>query len=301
MRSFTTIVSDFYVGSIQALPTNINNTKFGEQPALPPTCVGLSFNWASDYGASTAKPNIAVPINIGGGGTSRQKLDNVRSVRIDNLGNPVPVYVNFPDTNYTVVAPPNSVVRENVETGQFAAYIYAEGFTTGQIGSTAVYFYNYPSAPFLDTEINQGIELWKASASITRGNAILNQNFGAPALGDQTFSNSLDITAANSIGLWNTPKASGFLYITNLSVNVLSAQAGVAQLGQISIESTGISGVLYTVFYLLQTVANYAPGAFFRTGCQIKLDATETWRARNVVNGVTGSVQIVSEFTTNPT
>lgn len=310
MRSFAGIVNSNYVGDIQALPTNINNTKFGQQPALPPSCVALTFNWAADYGASTTNSNIAVPVNIGGGGTTRQKLDNVRSVRIDNLGNPVPVYVNFPDTNYTVVAPPNSVVRENVETGQFSAFIYAEGFTTGQAGSTAVYFYNYPSSPFLDAEIEQAQTLYKASASISRGLTIYNQNFGVPALGDQTTQAILDVTSAgNTIGLMSTPLASGFIIITHIYLNLMSVGDNVVGFITPSLffESTGISGVLYRWKFVsnLITDPGYRPDyvpIYQLQGGQLKLDATQTWRLRNDIacGGSVGFANIIINYTTSP-
>lgn len=311
MRSFAGITNSNYAGSIQALPTNINNTKFGQQPALPPSCVALAFDWAKDYGASTAKPNIAVSVNIGGGGTTRQKLDNVRSVRIDNLGNPVPVYVNFPDTNYTVVAPPNSIVRENVETGQFSAFIYAEGFTTGQTGLTAVYFYNYPSPPFLDTEINQTVDLWRASASISRGGTILNQNFGPPALGDQTiqFSNFVSANGVIQNNVMFTPFASGFLYVTHVDfslTNINIPGAGGATLTLI-MESTGSAGILY--FLIWGSNPPNPAGSFINiqkilnlSAMNIKLDATQTWRLRiSGLSNLTATMQSTFNYTTNPT
>lgn len=308
MRNFTGITNSNYVGGITALPTNINNTKFGEQPALPPSCVALTFDWANDYGASTAKPNIAVPVNIGGGGTTRQKLDNVRSVRIDNLGNNVPVYVNFPDTNYTVVAPPNSIVRENVETGQFAAFVYAEGFTTGQAGVTAVYFYNYPTAPFVDLEVAQGVTSLLASATITRGNSILNKNFGIPALGDQFLQATVDMTTNNNVVVF--PIQLGFIYITGLTCEVACSTTTAANgTGNAVFESTGISGQFMSLQCFLPSSSAGNPifqnGVLFTSGpVQWKIDATQTWRVRSIntfIGGLQGTMQWNFTFTTNPT
>lgn len=308
-RNFLGIPGKPYIGVPFALPAHVQNTKFGNQPPLPPTTVAAQIDWIT-YGVSTVNPNMAVGINLGinQGGSPRQVIDKILSVRIDNLGNPVPIYVYFPDTNYTIVAKPNSVVWEPVETGQFNAVIIGEGFSTGQVGKTNVYFCNFAAIPFSDDEFPQAAALWLASASITRGGTIFNQNFGIPALGDQTvqysgFYNSAGIVANN---IWGTPLSSGFIYLTHVDFSLIdSAITAASGSSIVLIESTGTAGILYSLPEVQAGTANQINNQIQKlvqfSGMNIKLDATQTWRVR-----VASCIQFqanwsfISNFTVNP-
>lgn len=317
MRIFANIPTQPYIGQLYALPTQTINTKFGNQAALPPTTIATVFNWAS-YGASTSKPNVGAIINIPTTAQPRQLIDKILSVRIDNLGNPVPVYVYFPDTNYTVVAKPNSIVWEPVQTAAFQAYVFAEGFTTGQIGSSAVYLCNFLVPPYVDDEFPQVADLWKASASITRGGNIFNTNFGTPALGDQFIQQNVTMQNAGQLVQVFPVLTGGFYYITSLSVSVAASQpltGGANGTGQAIFESTGSSGLFRVQQYFLPasadrgttsvTAPNFGNGVIFQSGpVQWKIDATQLWRLRVDASGI-GSLQGNMfwdfTFTSNPT
>lgn len=310
MLSFFGIATKPYIGNLYDLPATNNDAIFGKQPALPPTSVVTQFFWAN-YGVGTTNPNIAVNISIPAKGP-RVLLDKILSVRIDNLGNPVPVYVYFPDTNYTVACPPDTVVWEPVKTNQFTAFIIAEGFTDNQIGNSAVYFCNFSTVPFQNNSFPQFTPLWKASATITRGNTIYNQNFGVPALGDQTA--QYPVAGTNppvlATNLWGTPYPSGFLYLTHIDVKVLEAVGtAVGDLGVTWVlESTGISGTLYTFSFATVALAandlRTTPISILNfSAMNIKLDATQIWRLRvTAATNIQGiSYQHVFNFTINPT
>lgn len=312
MRTFAAVPSRPYIGQLYEAATQVKNTKFGNQPALPPTTVPTLFQWVT-YGAGTAKPNVAGEIIFPQHG-ARQLLDKILSVRIDNLGNPCPVYVLFTDTGYTVVCPPNTVVWEPCETNmQGPIYVVGEGFTDGTLlntdGSpvaTAVYFCNFSRAPIQITEFEQSAQLWKASASISRGGNIFNQNFGTPALGDQTIQYPVSVGGPGIIvnNVWGTPYPSGFLYLTHVDFTLtdLNNPGGAAGHLFFVLESTGTAGVLYNLNYGLvgnpvdtQKLLNFS-------AMQIKLDATQTYRIRvyDWAN-LTGILNSAFNFTTNPT
>ncbi len=308
-RGFAGIGQVPFIGTPFALPVQTINTQFERQQPLPPTTIALQFNWLN-YGASTLNPNINALIDLPGG-SARQKLDKIYSCRIDNLGNPVPVYVYFPDTAYTVVAPPNSVVWEPVQTAQFSAWVIAEGFTTGNVGSTAVYLCNFLAPPFIDYEFEQVASLWKASATISRGQTIYNQNFGVPALGDQTvqYLNVVTTTGVIQNNVWGTPYASGFLYLTHVdfSLTQLDMNAvGPSSTFTAVLESTGTAGMLYQVTWGAKTPAAFNAALDTQkllnfSGMNVKLDATQTWRIRcTTLIQLTGNLTSAFNFTTNP-
>lgn len=308
MRNFSGVTTLPYKGTLFNQPANSNSAGFGQQQELPPVEVVTQFNWAS-YGASTTVPNISATCNLNAKGP-QQLLDRIRSVRIDNLGNPVPVYVYFPDTNYTVVAPPNTVVWEPVKTGQFTAQVIGLGFTDNNIGSTAVYFCNFFAAPFIDYEFATSSPLWLASSNITRGGTIYNQNYGVPALGDQTIQYNPAITAPGILqnNLMGTPYAGGFLYLTHVdfSLNNISVGGGLNGLLEFVMESTGTAGVLYDLIYGVNNPAGFTAALGTQkmlnfSSMNIKLDATQTYRLRCIsLSHINAQLQAAFNFTTNP-
>lgn len=111
------------------------------QNNVPPRAVRIDIDW-SLYGASSTNQKIGVSVNLIAQGSTSPALDYIRSVYIDNTFSEVPIYVQFPDTLFTVVAPPGSVVMSPVATGLQQATIYGEGFTNGNIPKTSVHFMN---------------------------------------------------------------------------------------------------------------------------------------------------------------
>lgn len=299
MRSFIGFGQVPYIGQPQSQPIKLGGIA---SQAIP-----LLFQWLS-YGASTLVPNINVLVDI-----SQQpcvKLDQIRSVYIDNLGSDNPIYVYFPDTGYTVSAKPNSAGWYPAYTNARQLWVIGEGFLTNDIPQTSVILSNLFLPPSVNVEVDNAVALWKASPTITRGNTIFNSAFGVPALGDQLFASAvLNLnTIGNTVPLWNTPFSSGFLYLTSLVINIIDPEDNSAA-GSICnsvLESTGISGILMQPQYLIQpntaTSVTFTPGytILSLTGLQIKLDATQTWRARVTKNANQGFMQIYSSYTTNP-
>lgn len=301
MRTFIGFGQAQYIGQPQTQPIKLGNIQGQAVPLL--------FQWIS-YGASTAKPNINILVDV-----SRQpcvRLDQIRSVYIDNLGSNNPVYVNFPDTNYTVVAQPNSEGWYPAYTNAREFWVIGEGFFTGSIPQTFIIISNLPIQPSVNVEIAQSVELWKASPTISRGTTIYNSLYGTPALGDQMFASALlDLSVSNAVtGMWGTPYASGFIYITNLQIVLLTAHGSNAgETGALALESTGVGGILINPNFQAPEYPPSNAGEPIQnnlalvnlSGMQIKLDATQTWRLR-VSTAVTGGlVQAYSSFTVNPT
>lgn len=301
MQSFVGLPTKPYIGVPYTLPVSVRNSRFSGERKLPPTCAATIWQWAQ-YGASTVVPNVAGTINLQAQIPGVTLIDQIRSVRIDNLGNSAPVYVQFPDTLYTIVAPPNTVVWERAETAGLQAVVAGEGFTNANVGVTAVYFCNYEVPPFIDYQFPTAQQLWLASSTITRGTSIYNQNFGTPALGDQmaSYNDAVTVNGVLENGIWGTPYASGFLYLTAIDM-IYSNSNNAAALINVFVESTGSAGVLFE-----RTINSYAVNNLSSlvrlSGLNIKLDATQTWRIR--VSGLTvGAVATLSSmfvFTTNP-
>jgi hypothetical protein len=310
MRTFNGITLQPFTGRLNAQPTHIKDTKFGGQPSLPPSILEVTLDW-STFGASSINPNVGVDVSMPVGGP-RQTLDSIRSVRIDNTGNNVPVYVQFPDIPYVVVAPPNTVIWEPVETGQFTALIYGLGFTSGQIGITAVYFCNFSVAPLVNSELSSQSTLFKASPIITRGSTIYNQALGIPALGDQFQQLNLSCATAGVTAPLFGGVGPGFFYVTYIEVfansfNTTSIGLNVQQV----IESTGLSGILFNLQTQLDGPVAPATSKLLdmfciaRIACQLKLDASQNWRVRNIVgqggNIGSGGFDYRFVWTQNPT
>lgn len=291
MRSFLGFGQVPYIGQPSAQAIKLGG--------IAGAAIPLLFQWLS-YGASSSLPNINVLVDIS------QKVcapvDQIRSIYIDNLGSDNPVYVYFPDTQYTLAAKPNSEGWYPVFTNARQMWVCGEGFLTGNIPQTGIIISNIPMPASVNTEIDNAVALWKASPSITRGLTIYNSAFGSPALGDQFFASALlDMGSLGATAnLWNTPYASGFLYITDLQVVALNV-TGAPGTGAFVIESTGVAGILASVSMYAPVTVNQNNAPVFQTRGQIKLDATQTWRLRVSTNVGNGSrIQSFASFTQNP-
>lgn len=290
MRSFLGFGQVEYIGQPQPFPIKLGGIAGKHIPLL--------FQWLS-YGASTSQPNINVLVDVDTG--LCKSFDQIRSVYIDNLGSPNPVYVFFPDSNYCISAKANSEGWYPALTNAKKVWVVGEGFLTGQIPQTAISLSNLPSIPAVNTEIDQSASLFLASPTIARGTSIYNTSLGSPALADQFFlSDLLDVgTLGSIVPIWNTPYGNGFLYINSLFLNCPAFGGPVPGLSSftVSIESTGVAGVLATPSNESTNGVGFSSLNFF-AGANIKLDATQSWQARvTVANNVQGHVQISSTFT----
>lgn len=274
--------------------------KFG---TISGVAVPVTINWM-DYGASTANPNVSILADFETPACTA--LDQIRSVYIDNLGSSVPIYVYFPDTGYTVSAKPNSEGWYPAFTNAKQIWIIGEGFFTGNIPSTLVLVSNIPLYPSVNSEIDTATALYLASSNITRGTNIFNTNFGTPALGDQFTSAILNTeTDGQIVRLFQTPRPSGFIYVTSCYVSVqnfLNTSNSVVANNQFFFESTGLAGVFLATALSVQPSQNIPQVILLNIQGQWKLDATQTYQWRNQVESgdAQGAAVINLSYTTNP-
>ena len=205
---------------------------------IQPTSVVAKFNWQNDYSAGSANPDVNILVNIAMAGGAQQALDQIRSVKIDNLGNSAPVYVTFIDTGDTIVAPPNTAVWENVVTNQKIANVILLG-ADNTVSNTAVFFTNFIVPNYVDAEISQAVALWKASATISQGANITNQNYGVPALGDTTISQmNLGLPGPAQPVLFEIN--TGFFYITGMQMQLLFTSPGEGLVGTLVLKNMNL-------------------------------------------------------------
>ena len=269
--------------------------------------IKATLNWIA-YNASTANSSINVDFNWE---NQTQYLPlgwKCRSVYIDNTGSPVPIYVYFPDTQWTVTAEPFSSVVFPVLTNQRKAWIVGQGFVTGQIPQTTIYFIEASIAPYTDVELPQVAALGKASPTITRGTTIFNSTFGAPALGDQTVQFVLPFgVGVMQDHIFNSPLPSGFIYLTH--VDFSAHQVGISGNAKFEfvMESTGSAGILYDLFIGIDQ--NGLPNVILTqpfkilnfNAMNLQLDATQDWRVRGVQQvNMTGFLVVALCFTIQP-
>lgn len=244
--------------------------------AVAPALAPFFINWLN-YGASSARPKIAVQINIQTGAAT-PPIDVIQSVFIDNNDSLVPIYVYFPDTQFVASMPPNSSGWIKVLTNGLVALICGDGFATGSIPSTRVIFSNVNMASFIDPQIQATTPLYKASPAISRGNNIFTTGLGIPALGDQI--GSIFIPADNSQNVPLFPvMTKGYYYLNAFNVSqqqVLRNAAGTT-IVELRVKSNGVSGTLFTVRYPAGNDSDRYTLLIALNGMQVKIDATELW------------------------
>lgn len=294
MRSFLGIQAFPYQGKLIRQPLQL-----GGLSKWPPCVVPIIIDWNVPWNAAGNPANVGVLLNLLTGAVS-QPLDLIKSVYIDNTNSSVPIYVRFPSTGMTIVAAPNTDGWYPAITQDLNVQVFAEGLTAGSIPTTGIWFTNVLIDAYSDPEINQAVALWLASASISRGTTILNTNFGAPALGDQTI-NFMDptggVTGILHDNIWGTPLASGFIYLTHCFVTVDTT--AILTLIWV-VQSTGPAGVLYTF-------ENAFTAGFKEIldmqGMNVKLDATQKWQIKINTNTGAANTSVLNHsftWTTNP-
>lgn len=283
-----------YQGTVARFPVKLPQGVLPPINRPQPSVVPVTINWNLYWQLAFNVPNVGVEINLQAASVQAVVLDRIASVKIDNTGCSNSVYVRFPDTGDVINCPPNCSVTFPCLTGNIQAEIIALGLTPGFITRTRVFFYNVDLTPAVDYEVSQAVSLYKASPSITRGNTILNTNFGTPALGDQLSTAALSMSIPGSVArLWGTPYATGFIYVNNIEAYVFNVTAG-GQFG-ISVESTGAAGQLFDISGISQS-SEYK-NVLDMSGMNIKLDATQTWQIHNENTLVNGSFKLYSCFT----
>lgn len=128
--------------------------------------VPIVIDW-SRYGVGTLMPRLGVDINLTAQQTERP-LDYIRSVYIDNSFSDFPVFVQFPDTKFTVICPPQAVGLFPVVTNLWAATIYGEGFFNGVLPVTSLQFMNVEVDGIVaETLYNDPVTLQNASIFVS--------------------------------------------------------------------------------------------------------------------------------------
>jgi len=201
-------------------------------------CVPLSFNWLV-YGASSQNQNIVVDVNLGGN-TVRAPLDLIRSIYIDNTNSPVPVYVQFIDTGFTITAQPYSTGWYPAFTNNNSNSIFkvaAFGFVTGNIPQTRLYITNVFAPPFTDIALPSALMEYLASPVIGGGSSILSI---IPLIQGQSYVNG-NLTISGGGG--NGATAQGTLDQWGRFTSVNITNPGTGYIGQPVITPTGANPV----------------------------------------------------------
>jgi hypothetical protein len=207
-----------------------------------------------------------------------------------------PVYVQFPDTGYTVVAKENSAGWYPVYTNQYKFSVIALGINTSDIPITTVLVTNVAVEASVDVEIDSTIVNYLASPVNARIGSF-QPGSGTPALGDQFITVSLNPAINNTTAvLFDTPLSPGeFIYVTSVYFTAYLPSANTAV--NIFFESTGLAGIFWQ---------GSAPSIPFNVPLQIqgqwKLDASQTWRVRSVITegAPQGNIDFNFSYTTNP-
>jgi hypothetical protein len=301
-RIFAGLTGTPYLGAYNGAAIDLCGMTPGENPQVIPLIIPWNL-----YSAGSAKPTASVAVNLQNATTGQSLFSRVRSVYIDNLGCNVPVYIYFPDTNFTVAAAPNSTGWYPVTTNGIVALIIGQGFTNADLNSiTNVSFCNMQVPPFANAELAQNVALYRSSPAIQRGNTIYNSLYAPPALGDQADNNTLSLTFPGTVQLFGGPKASGFYYLTSVFIDIFGVSNLAAAIDTLFIESTGVSGLLYQFGFVApdSTIGptNYIAFLYLAqmTGLQLKLDATQNWRVRNQASISNGTANINLCYTYQP-
>jgi len=263
-----------YIGTPYSLPMQIKD--------LSGKCVPLNFDWAA-YGVGPANPNLVVNVNLNAN-SSAPILDKIRSIYIDNLASAVPIFVQFLDTNFTVVAQPNSAGWYPVFTNNYLFTVSGLGFTTDNIPSTSIYVTNILVYAYTDNSLTSVQPQYIGSPFIQGsqgGAAIGTTGFGPPALGDQSEDYSRIITGQ---GLFNSPAifpVGWSIYLTSIQLSLFGA-VGVSAVSNLT---WSISGGGNTLFSGEMAIPN-APASGVNipnirnlTGMNLRLnDSTVAWK-----------------------
>jgi hypothetical protein len=307
-NSFAGIATFGYRGATFRLPVKLPQGVNVPANQVPPSVCPVTIDWNVYWQLAGNPANVAVFVNLQAASVQASILDRIASVKIDNTGSPNAVYVVFEDSGDVINCPPNCSVTFPCLTNLLNAKIVALGLVTGFIPTTRIFFYNIPLPPAVDFEISQSVQLQKASPVITRGTTIFNTNFGVPALGDQFHSSgglNITVVGAPPVPLWNTPYASGFIYLTNFQMMLNRTDRSQTTNGLVFVESTGVAGGLLNLqFSTGNDGANSTAGAdkclLNMAGCQVKLDATQQWQMRNGNTVGSGVINAYSCFTHSP-
>lgn len=295
-RLVGTIVTVPYIGQFFSQPV-----KWCEGRIVP-----MNLNWATYWGM-TAQATLGVAFNLIGNGATPEQIDAIRSIKIDNTQSANPVTIIFEDGDVITAAPFTTVVA-NPFTNSWQGVVIMDNLSAGSLPLTRIEFMSFYAPPVVIEELATDYPQWRGSPLIQRNQSnILTSGFASPALGDQTQQVTIDMKIPNdSQNLFGTPYSTGFIYLTCLVVNFVGTNSNSGSLINLLIESTGTAGTLFNIPGYISNAAGSISGiinALSLTGMQLRLDATQQWRARNPagpggINLTNASVIVV--YTYNP-
>lgn len=263
-----------------------------------------TINWATYWAQSnTANQRVGVSLQSGTGSDGSQGvIKKIVSIRIDNTNSALPCYVSFPDASDVITCPPYASITASALTNQLSCEIGVAGLQAGALPTVSVTFMPFYMPPMLAPELPL-VYPQELGSPVIQNNAsqILTAGFASRALGDQLFSvDALSLTAPGAVvSVFNTPRASGFIYITACVFRAYNIASGVVTQEQVVLESTGTAGILFNWIF---TSGGLQPSLEIEniSGLQLKIDATQTWRIRNITAAGTSGTGIWRfAFTTN--
>jgi hypothetical protein len=291
-NNFAGIATFGFQGTTFRLPIALPQGTVTPPNQVPPSICPVTIDWnlyfqlAGGAEAETPVTAVGVSINLQAASVQASILDRIASVKIDNTGSPNSVYVQFPDTGDVVNCPPNCSVTFPCLTNLLQANVYILGLEPDVIPTTRIFFYNVVLAPAVDYELDQSIALWLASPSITRGDTILNENYGTPALGDQIVSVNANLGVIGTTQIL-PPQESGFYYITSICLTITGAAATDGAVSKALLQFADGNTLIDQTFFAMDTslfdATNGIISLYQMSGLNLKFDATQ---ALNYINNV---------------
>lgn len=204
-----------WLGNIDEARITIGRSVYPAENFVPPV---------QAFGSVTANSTLCLNVNLKGNTPQSRRLDAIRSIKIDNTGNSVPIYVRFNDTRDVITAPPFTSVWMPAITNGMEFQVFATGLTFGFIPNVKIFVANFVVNPNVDPEIQKVFPQYLGSPIVQRTNT-LTPGFGPPALGDQVKNGFFG--ANNSGGapqqatiLPASTTLTNFYYLTAMSINV---------------------------------------------------------------------------------
>jgi hypothetical protein len=154
-----------YAGNFYSIPM-----KLAKRGLMVPT----QYDWFAYgilAGAATDSfvANVAVQIDLQVSRNVSDQMNAIRSVFIDNTGNPNPIYVYFPDTQATVQGKPYGAGWFPAFTNGFKAIVAASGLNAETAQNTNVYFSNVNAPPYSDAATDVVVAQYLSSPALGGG------------------------------------------------------------------------------------------------------------------------------------
>lgn len=259
-RNFDQYPALAYIGQPSAIPINLQG--------ITSQAVELNFAWLI-YGASSAVPNLVVNVDLGAA-PIRSAMRQIRSIYVDNTNSDFPVYIQFPDTLYTIVCKPNSTGWFPVYSMSWQFQVAILGMVTGDIPTTTMLVTNCLTHPSFSDETPESLQLKLASPQIGSGGAPL-ASIAANPTGQSYTGNGLSIVGGGGSGA----AAHGILDQFGRFVGVVIDNPGIGFRGTPIITPTASNPA--RAAWLITTT--------YATGAIVSFNGTEWIRSGALING----------------